>query len=328
MLRRVLRIVALLFAAALLLVALLLVQAHWAMRGLGGPLPTDLSALVGDDLPVRLVVANTASQRLPRAQVLDPGRDPTPDAPYEMSHPSFLLTWADGRRLLVDAGMDAEAARAFGATLERVGGAPTQTHGSAIEQLPELASGPLAVVFTHLHTDHVQGLVPLCAARRGAEILLFQTAAQADRRNYTTRPGAALLESAGCARVTRLADAPLAELPGFPGVGVIWAAGHTPGSQVVLAAVRGPDGTVRRFAFAGDVANAVDGIRHDVPKPFLYRTLLVPEDDARLGTVRRFLAHLEQAGFAVVPAHDLLHLRELGLPRAAPAPGAATAGRD
>jgi glyoxylase-like metal-dependent hydrolase (beta-lactamase superfamily II) len=128
--------------------------------------------------------------------------------------------------------------------------------------------------------------------------------------------------------VTRLADAPLAELPGFPGVGVIWAAGHTPGSQVVLAAVRGPDGTVRRFAFAGDVANAVDGIRHDVPKPFLYRTLLVPEDDARLGTVRRFLAHLEQAGFAVVPAHDLLHLRELGLPRAAPAPGAATAGRD
>jgi glyoxylase-like metal-dependent hydrolase (beta-lactamase superfamily II) len=327
MLRRVLRVLALLFAAALLLAIGLLAQAHWAVRGLGGPLPTDLSALDGDELPVRLVVANTASQRLPRAQVLDPERDPAPGSPYEMSHPSFLLVWADGRRLLVDAGMDAEAARAFGANLERVGGAPAQTHGSVVEQLPELASGPLAVVFTHLHTDHVQGLVPLCAARRGAEIELFQTRAQAERRNHTTLPGAGLLESAGCARVTGLADAPLAALPGFPGVGVIWAAGHTPGSQVVLAAVRGRDGAARRFAFAGDVANAVDGIRHDVPKPLLYRLVVVPEDDARLGAVRRFLAHLEQAGFAVAPSHDLLHLRELGLELATPAPGAATARR-
>jgi hypothetical protein len=95
---------------------------------------------------------------------------------------------------------------------------------------------------------------------------------------------------------------------------------------VVLAALRG-DGAPRRLALAGDVANAVDGIRHDVPKPFLYRLLLVPEDDARLGAVRRFLGHLEQAGFAVVPSHDGLHLRELGLPLASPAPGPATPPR-
>ena len=325
MLRRALRITAFLLGAALLLVALFLGQAHFAMRGLGGPLPTDLSALEGGDLPVRLVVANTASQRLPRAQVLDPSRDPSPDAPYEMSHPAFLLVWADGRRLLVDAGMDAAAARAFGANLELVGGAPTETWGSVVEQLPELVSGPLAIVFTHLHTDHVQGLGPLCAARKGAEIEVFQTPAQAERRNHTTSPGAALLEEAGCARMTRLAEAPLAALPGFPGVAVIWAAGHTPGSQVVLASLGGERGAPRRLAFAGDVANAVDGILHDVPKPLLYRLLLVPEDDARLGAVRRFLAHLGQAGFAVLPSHDGLHLRALHLELAAPAPGAATA---
>jgi len=327
MLRRALRVIGLLLLAALLLVAGFLGHAHFAMRGLGGPLPTDLALLQGTDLPVDLVVLNTASQRLPRAQVLDPGRDPSPGAPYEMSHPAFLLRWADGRRLLVDAGMDAEAARAFGANLELVGGAATETFGSPVEQLPELSSGPLAVVFTHLHTDHVQGLVPLCAARGGAEIELLQTPAQAERRNHTTRPGAALIEAAGCARVTRLGDAPLAALPGFPGVGVVWAAGHTPGSQVVLAALGGEDGAPRRLAFAGDVANAVDGIRHDVPKPFLYRLLLVPEDDARLGALRRFLGHLEQAGFAVVPSHDRLHLRELGLALAAPAAGPATARR-
>jgi len=327
MLRLALRITALLLAVAALLVAAFLGHAHLGVRGLGGPLPTELALLGGGELPVRLVVANTASQRLPRAQVLDPARDPTPDLPYEMSHPSFLLAWPDGRRLLVDAGMDAASARAFGRNLELVGGAPAETYGSLVEQLPELASGPLAIVFTHLHTDHVQGIGPLCAARRGAEVEVFQTPAQAQRRNYTTRPGAALLEAAGCARVTLLGDAPLAALPGFPGVGVVWAAGHTPGTQVVLAALGGGDGAARRLAFAGDVANAVDGIRHDVPKPLLYRLLLVPEDDARLGAVRRFLAHLEQAGFAVVPSHDLLHLRELGLELAAPARGAATSPR-
>ena len=325
MLRRALRVTALLLGALLILLAVFLGRAHWAMRGLGGPLPTDLSLLGASDLPVRLVVALTASQRLPRAQVLDPARDPTPGAPYEMSHPSFLLVWADGRRLLIDAGMDAAAARAFGRPLEWVGGAPIETYGSVVEQLPELASGPLAIVFTHLHTDHVQGLGLLCAARGGAEVLLFQTPAQVERRNHTTRPGAALIEGARCARVTRLAEAPLVALPGFPGVGVIWAAGHTPDSQVVLVALSGEGGAVRRLAFAGDVANAVDGIRHDVPKPLLYRLLLVPEDDARLGAVRRFLAHLEQAGFDVVPSHDLLQLRALRLPLAAPAPGAATA---
>ena len=92
---------------------------------------------------------------------------------------------------------------------------------------------------------------------------------------------------------------------------MIWAAGHTPGSQMLLVALQEPGG-LRRIAFAGDAVNAVDGARLDVPKPLLYRLLIVPEDDARLGAVRRFLGHLEQAGFAVVPSHDLLHLRTLG----------------
>ena len=314
MLRRLLVVTALLALGLLLLVAGLLGSAHLAIRGLGGPLPLVLTALEGRDLPVTIVVANTASQRTPRAQVLDPARDPTPDAPYEMSHPAFVLAWPDGRKLLVDTGMERAAARDFGRTLELVGAAPAEPHGSVVEQLPELASGRLAVVFTHLHTDHTQGLGALCAARGGAAIELFQTPAQAARGNYTTRPGAAAIEAAGCARRTLLADEPLAPLPGFPGVGVVWAAGHTPGSQVVIAALRGEDGAPRRIAFAGDVANAVDGIRYDVPKPFLYRLLIVPEHEARLAEVRRFLRHLEEVGVALAPSHDALHLRSLALP--------------
>ena len=323
MLGRVLRIAGVLLALAVAYVAANLGYAHYAIRGLGGPLPTDLSALDGADLAVRVIAANTSRQALPRAQVLDPSRDPTPDRPYEMSHPAFLLTWADGRRLLVDLGMEPEYSRSFGANLELVGAAPAESLGSAADQLPELSSGRLGVVFTHLHVDHVQGIGALCRLRGGGEVEVFQTPAQVERRNYTTRPAADLLAAAGCARVVRLADAPLAPLPGFPGVGVVWAAGHTPDSQVVLARVAGPEGAPRRLAFAGDTVNAADGARFDVPKPLLYRLFITPEDDARLGAVRRFLGHLEQAGFELAPAHDLLALRELGLlpggPAAAPA---------
>jgi glyoxylase-like metal-dependent hydrolase (beta-lactamase superfamily II) len=311
-LRRVLRIAGWLLVAGVVVVGVVLGSAHLGIRGLGGPLPTDLGVLEGPDLPVSLSVVNTASQRVPRAQVLDAGRDPTPAAPYVLGHPAFLLRWADGRKLLIDAGMEREAARDFGAPLELVGADPLEAHGGVAEQLgDELAAGRLGVVFTHLHTDHTQGIGQICEARRGAEIELFQTPAQATRRNFTTRPGAAHLEAAGCLRGVVLPEAPLASLPGFGGVGVVWAAGHTPGSQVVLVALREPGGP-RRIAFAGDVANTVDGIRFDVGKPLLYRLLLVPEDDARLGALRRFLGHLEQAGFAVVPSHDLLHLRSLG----------------
>jgi glyoxylase-like metal-dependent hydrolase (beta-lactamase superfamily II) len=324
MLRRLLGVSALLVLAAILLAGAALGWAHLALRGLGGPLPLALTALEARDLPVSLVVADTARQPMPRSLVLDPARDPTPGAPYEMAHPAFLLRWADGRMLLVDAGMERGAAADFGRTLELAGASPLEALGSAAEQLPELAVGPLAVVFTHLHSDHTQGLGALCAARAGAPIELFQTPAQAERGNYTTRPGAAAIRAAECVRPRRLPDGePLAALPGYPGVGVVWAAGHTPGSQLVLAALRGPDSAVRRIAFAGDVANAVDGIRRDVPKPLLYRLLVVPEDEARLSEVRRFLRHLEQAGVSLAPSHDAFHLRSLGLAFASDRTGAA-----
>jgi len=313
MLRRLLGIAALLVLALVGIASALVGAAHLGMRGLGGPLPLTLTGLEVDDAPVALQVADTARQRVPRAQVLDPSRDPSPDAPYEMAHPAFLFRWADGRMLLIDAGMEPAAAAAFGRTLELVGAEPAEPRGSAVEQLPELAAGRLAVVFTHLHTDHTQGLGALCAARGGAPIELFQTPAQASRGNYTTRPGAAAVEQAPCVRKALLPDEPFALLPGFPGVGVVWAAGHTPGSQLVIAALHGADGSPRRIAFTGDVANAIDGIRYDVPKPLLYRLLIVPENDERLGEVRRFLGHLEQAGVVLAPSHDGLHLRSLGL---------------
>jgi glyoxylase-like metal-dependent hydrolase (beta-lactamase superfamily II) len=290
--------------------------AHLAIRRERAPLP-ELDAVQGaavnDAGPVRVAMINTASQPMPRSGVLDSGRDPTPGEPYVMSHAAFVLEWPDGRLLLVDAGMTRDAAIAFGGTVEMLGGAePMQALASTAERLGAAANRVQGIVFTHLHTDHVDGIAALCA-RAGHPIRVFMTEAQDERPNYTTRPGRRMIEEAPCARVERLSGGPLLPLPGFPGVAVIAAGGHTPGSQIVLAATTGADGA-RRYAFTGDIVNNIDGITHNIPKPFLYRSLVVPEDEERQQELRLFLRRVQQqAGFTLLVTHDQRQLESSGI---------------
>ncbi|MEN8160822.1 MAG: MBL fold metallo-hydrolase [Myxococcota bacterium] len=292
-------------------------QAHWAIRQLDPPLPADaeVEALLGTPAgPVAVAWQLTASQRLPRGQVLDPALDPDGDADYVMSHPSFALAWPDGRLLLADLGMERQAALDFGSPFALVGAAPMEPGLDAATALGPATARAGAVLFSHLHVDHVQGVVALCRARQGAALPLLQTPDQATRGNYTTDPARALTEEAGCLVPTRLAPEPLARVDGFPGVGVVAAAGHTPGSQVLLAVVRS-GGRERRLAFTGDVVNHVAGARLDVGKPPAYRALVVPEWDERLGRMRRWLRRLEQElGFELVVAHDRAQLEALDIP--------------
>jgi glyoxylase-like metal-dependent hydrolase (beta-lactamase superfamily II) len=314
----VLTALAILVGGVVALIAALLLHAHVQIRRLDPELPT-LAAMRAQadvaDLPIRVSYWNTASQVTPRAQVLEASLDPAPETPYVMSHPSFLLEWEDGRALLVDAGMDRDEAVAFGRPIEWVGGEPVVPHGSIAERIaPALAGRPLAIAFTHLHTDHVGGVVALCAALPpDTQVRLFQTRAQIELVNFTTWPGRAALARAPCLARERLADAALAPLPGYPGAFAIRAAGHTPGSQILGAFVREASG-VRGYLFAGDAANAIDGVRRDVPKPRGYRLFLVPESESRQARVRAFLREAEAAGFVIAIAHDERHLATTGIP--------------
>ncbi|MGH7789873.1 MAG: MBL fold metallo-hydrolase [Candidatus Binatia bacterium] len=319
MLKRIILALAGLLGVAVLLLALGLAWAHIAVRREAAPLPT-LAAVraapaAGEGgLPVRLSLINTASQAMPRATVLDPSRDPSPDEPYVMSHPSFVLEWADGRLLLVDAGMTPDAAAAFGRPLEQLGGAAAMQPIAAAAEVLGDASGKVgAVVFTHLHTDHVGGIGALCARGKRA-VQVPMTEAQAQRTNYTTQPGMDLLDDAACAHRAELTGGPLFPVPNFPGVFVIDAGGHTPGSQIVLATVQGSDG-LRQYAFTGDIVNNIDGITSDVPKPFLYRTFIVPESEGRLSELRAFLRQLhDEAGYTLLVSHDQRALEASGVP--------------
>ncbi len=315
--RRIARGVAMVLSFGVAIVAALLSHAHIQIRGIDPELPSLDAVRAQADLagvPIRVSTWNTASQVMPRKQVLEANLDPNPQTPYVMSHAAFLLEWADGRALLVDAGMDREQAQSFGRPIEWVGGEPIVPHGGVAERLASaLAGRPLAIAFTHLHTDHVGGVVSLCGALSGARTRLFQTPAQMDLVNFTTYPARAELDRAGCLAPERLPDVPLAALPGYPGAFVIRAAGHTPGSQMVGAWVRESSG-VRGFLFAGDAANAIDGVRRDVPKPRAYRFFVVPESDRRLARMRGFLREAEQAGLVVALAHDERHLATTGIP--------------
>jgi glyoxylase-like metal-dependent hydrolase (beta-lactamase superfamily II) len=304
-LRKALRIVVFVVLAALFGAAFALGKAHRGIRLETPALPDPAEVLAlaaATDRPVRLSWIETARQCAS-----------ADDESACITHSVFVLEWADGRLLLVDAGMEADAARDFGRPMELLlGNAPTRA-GRAVAAALDGARGRVqGLVFTHLHMDHTQGIAGLCPP--GAPPLpVFHTPAQVERGNYTVTPGLRQLEAAPCADPRPLADQGLAPLPGLPGVGVIRAAGHTPGSQLVVAFV-GPDAPLG-FVLAGDVVFAKAAIDADQPKELAYRLLVTPENEGQLARVRPWLRDLEtEHGLILIPSHDRAHLLSLELP--------------
>ena len=303
--------------AVLSLAAAGLLWSHLSIRKIEPELPgiEQILAVGADsgDLPVELRLLDTASQSMPRSGVLEPSLDPDPEAEYVMAFAAFALEWADGRIFLIDLGMERASALAFGRSSERLLGAdPIEFHADVAETLGSAVDRVAGVGFSHLHSDHTDGAIPLCASAARA-IPLFQTPLQADRSNYTTRPGRARVERAGCLEPTRLGSGPLHTVPGFPGLSVFATGGHSPGSQVFVARVGNTVGS-RLWVFTGDLANHIDGIHHNLPKPMLYSLFVVPEHRDRLDLLRRMLAEMAHPpGVDLLVSHDLRQLESMGL---------------
>jgi glyoxylase-like metal-dependent hydrolase (beta-lactamase superfamily II) len=291
--------------------------AHWTIRSIRPPLPADeaiLSLADAADRPVRLRWVNAATQRVPHAAGFAapiPGRR---DPWQRIAYPVFVLEWADGRLLLVDAGMDRASALDFGRVIEWLGAEPIEPEVAIGTALGAARSRAAGLVFTHLHVDHTQGVASLCPAGAGP-LPVFLSGAQVEQANHTTRGGLAQIREATCLQPRVIEGSGAVALPGFPGVAVVPVAGHTPGSQMIVAWVGAE--RPRGILLVGDVVNAIDGVHYDVAKPALYRWMIVPEDDARLGDARRWLARLgHQHDLLIVPSHDQEHIEALGLERA------------
>jgi glyoxylase-like metal-dependent hydrolase (beta-lactamase superfamily II) len=260
-------------------------RAHVQIRSIDPPIPpiSEIARLTPTGRgPASIRWINTASQGI--------------------EHPAYLIEWQDGRVFLLDAGMDREQAEAFGAPMEvALGADPIEPHGSVVEQIGQEAVDAIdAAAFTHLHLDHTGGLISICRAR-SREIDLFQTRDQASEINYATQPGVDQIEEAGCARPRVVEANSPAEIPGYPGLFLLPAGGHTPGSTVYVAVL--PDQT---WVFSGDLTNQKADALENVPKPWVYSALIIPEATERLERLRRWLAALDShARLTLVVAHDL-----------------------
>ncbi len=272
----------------ILIVAIVTFPAHRQIRSIHPPLPDFDAIAAALDVaggPVSISYLNSASQRSPYGT---------------LGHPGVLLEWSDGRRFLIDTGMPPEQAIAFGKPIEFILDAePTATYGSLAQQLGAAVDSIEGIAFTHLHSDHTDGLPTICAAQAEAATV-FQTPLQFNERNYTTELGFKAFDGVACER-RQLAAGSMMTIPGFPGLVAASLGGHTPGST--LYAVRIAD---KFWLFSGDITNDKKSLLQDLPKHWLYSAIIVPEDTARTALLRDYLLELEKIdGVTVLPAHDV-----------------------
>lgn len=274
-----------------------LLPAHVQVRGVTPSLPTatDLRRLqnvVGGPIAVYYLV--TSHQSSPQGT---------------LGHDVILIEWPNGDLFMIDAGMDRDAATAFGETVQTMfGGDPAIVDGTVSELLGDAVRRVAAVGFTHLHIDHTQGLIDFCAAR-GSGATLLQTRYQHELHNFNTSEGAAIVGSSCLTRFEVAADG-LTTFDRFPGLGMAPLGGHTPGSTLFAVGLRD-----RLLLFSGDITNSLADIRDDRGKGFVYSFLLVPEHTGRTAELRTWLAALDAApDIDVVVSHDLANVRQALVP--------------
>jgi N-acyl homoserine lactone hydrolase len=189
---------------------------------------------------------------------------------------------------------------------------PYQAAGTASEQLDASGydRGRLhGVLITHSHWDHVSGLdqlqVPIwtnagelqyaAEARDGKVFRTVSEGHEIHRYEFDSAPYLGFPSSY--------------DVHGDGSVVVALAGGHTTGSVIVFVAL--PNG--KRYAFIGDVAWQLEGVRRPAERPLLMRKLA----DVDPGQVREDLLRVASlAGLMqIVPAHDLAAYE--GIPRLA-----------
>ncbi len=298
MIKKTLQILALLVLIFILVLSAILGKAHWDIRKVNPVLPAlaDIDAKLSvANRPVRIRYLLNASQSNPNSGA--------------MTHSSFLFEWSDGKHFLLDVGMDKQGTIEFGEIAETAFGAnPIQFHGTIAEQLGSVATRVSGLAFTHLHQDHTGGASSLCNTTKQT-ISVFQTPWQADWGNIVTEMGRVLLDDANCLNFVKLPEPEVNTVPGFPGLVMISAGGHTPGSTVFAANVGG-----FTWLFSGDITNTRQDLVSNTPKALWYSTFMVPESRKRLEELRQWLAAIDQLpNRQVVVSHDLDALRASGL---------------
>jgi glyoxylase-like metal-dependent hydrolase (beta-lactamase superfamily II) len=243
-----------------------------------------LASSVPGERPLRVNHEQVAVGSLPRGAVF---AGESIRVPEPMSHGAFQIVYPNGY-VVIDSAFDEVGLHAMNPDAE------FSAEGYAAIQ--RALAGARKVAITHEHADHAGGFATLENPERlvGRLVLTREQLANTEQLERARFPKA-------------LADAltPIDYERYFalaPGVVLVKAAGHTPGSQMVF--VQLADG--KEFLFLGDVAWHMDQIRLLWYRPRLVTDLFIGEDRDAVMAQFRTLHELAATGTVqLVASHDV-----------------------
>lgn len=251
---------------------------------------------VPGDLPRSLHVLTFAEFKTPLSGAVEGAGDEVVDGAYTAFQVRYPRGW-----IMVDAGVDREVETDTTVTI----------HEDRYQRVQEALRGASLIVVTHEHHDHVAGVIHTPARDLIAPKTVLTRAQVQTLRAIGTQAGPLgsspliHLTAADAARYLVLDYEQL--YPLAPGVVLIKAPGHTPGSQMVY--VRLASG--REISLVGDIAWFMAGIERRLQKPAGVSREM-GEDRAALQQQLDWLSGLTQRQHVVlVNSHDAAWLGSL-----------------
>ena len=241
--------------------------------------------------PLRLNILKFAESR----RTLNFSIKGAPPEPSVQARTVFQAMYADGS-LMVDAGMDRQVHKFFGR------GVDEPYDADAAVQVERAVQRARLIVVTHEHGDHVGG------------VMRSPVASELAPRTILTRAQAHALKTSPQMPEIRLTDEMAGRylivdydryLPVAPGVALISAPGHTPGSQMVYIALE----SGQEYLLIGDIAWHMDGVRFVKGKDAPW----ISEDTTAILSQLKWLEMLSRTEqtLSVVASHDDEQHREL-----------------
>ncbi|MEQ1864172.1 MAG: MBL fold metallo-hydrolase [Micropepsaceae bacterium] len=263
----------------------------------------ETSAYKADIAAWRQLVASDTGQLPNEIRIEIVGRDTMPfvavqaggaNKDFARVRTSFQLNGPAGS-VIIDSGMDQEIA----STAQRgeTAAFDKAAYGRVIAGMGVAAH----VVVTHEHIDHIGGVLRFPVPERLAERLVLTKQQFAGLSTAKVPPAFAAMAHLDLTAPARIA----------PGVVMIPADGHTPGSAMIYA--RLADG--REVLFLGDIAWAISNVRTPAVRPRFVQQIYMtpPEDRAKVADQIRALHDLSKAvpALTMIPAHDGVYIDEL-----------------